>query len=310
MRRAEFINQWKKRVAMGGGIFLCLMVFLFFSFLRPSGRRLSSSGDRLRDAEIRLADYKALSEKITEYRPMREEIEETIDRVNSYLFRGEAAEQQIYTRINSIAADSGVRVGRLSSIGTDSSTLTERRLWEVRFDAGYKNLVTFLRNIERARMFMGVQAIRVRTGRDLQNHSVAITLYTVTAPVGDASEYMNVSGTTEIARLPVETLSSLEDMLSTFKDEALEIEIDRDPFTPQEDIPVEVEEAPPAPTEPRPPRLILEGIAWQTDNPMAIVNGELLQIGDMVADAQLMNITRNTVRFRWRGRNINLSMDE
>ena len=47
--------------------------------------------------------------------------------------------------------------------------------------------------------------------------------------------------------------------------------------------------------------LTLEGLIWQSEQPQAIVNGEVVQVGSQVQDAEVVSIDQEGVKLRRRG---------
>ncbi|NLB34856.1 MAG: hypothetical protein GX817_03440 [Elusimicrobia bacterium] len=312
MNRKQFFEEWKKKAIIFGSLFLVVLFLAIMFLVRPLLGNLKGTRTALTTAEEQYENYQIISQRIDEYLDTREDIEESIDRIYTYLFRGEAGEQQVYTAINSLATDAGMRIRSLSSLGSALSPVTAKRLWSMKGEADFLSLVEFLRNIESSRMFMGVDAINIESGSNPRVHHVDITFYTVAAPSEELlHQGDNTNNPAEMVYLPVQTSQAVAEILAVFEDsDKEELELTRDPFMKHDSLLEKVEDKPVAPVVPRPPRMVLEGIAWDSKNPVAIVNGELLEVGGTIADAQLVNITRNSVTFRWRGKNINLNMDE
>ncbi len=107
----------------------------------------------------------------------------------------------------------------------------------------------------------------------------------------------------------------------------------RDPFLPQLPIVKEINERPvepgpkiddnnrkpPAvsPQQPKlprvpvkPPALKVQGIIWDSDRPQAIINGEIVDVGQVVADAKIVSIQKEGVDFLFHGEKFHASMEE
>lgn len=54
----------------------------------------------------------------------------------------------------------------------------------------------------------------------------------------------------------------------------------------------------------------LKGIVYNTAHPLAYINGQRLGVGDIVNNAEIKNIGRNSVTLAYRGRNITLHLHE
>ena len=51
----------------------------------------------------------------------------------------------------------------------------------------------------------------------------------------------------------------------------------------------------------QPPQLQINGLVWNSDRPQAIINNDIVTIGDVVAEAKILDITRNGVRIEYKG---------
>lgn len=108
----------------------------------------------------------------------------------------------------------------------------------------------------------------------------------------------------------------------------------RDPFTPQlplppmEEIekPVEIRKfpeqaepskveakVPPLPSTPpkpmveepiKPPEVKIAGLIWNTDHPQAIVNGQIVQVGDQIGEWKIQKIDREGIEISFRDKKI------
>ena len=52
----------------------------------------------------------------------------------------------------------------------------------------------------------------------------------------------------------------------------------------------------------QPPTLQVNGIVWNTDRPQAIINSYVVGIGDIIAEARIIDITRRGVSFEYQGK--------
>jgi hypothetical protein len=59
------------------------------------------------------------------------------------------------------------------------------------------------------------------------------------------------------------------------------------------------------PVKPKPkPQLTLNGIIWDTENPMAIINGDIYKISDRIGDYTILTINEQGVRLRFGRENV------
>ncbi|MDD2654432.1 MAG: hypothetical protein PHI86_04940 [Candidatus Omnitrophica bacterium] len=77
----------------------------------------------------------------------------------------------------------------------------------------------------------------------------------------------------------------------------------RDPFMPEirkeekkkgENLPQGVQEAP--------PEFVVQGMIWSSDNPQAIIDGQVLRLGDDIKEAKIIDISKEGVKFLYRGK--------
>lgn len=57
-----------------------------------------------------------------------------------------------------------------------------------------------------------------------------------------------------------------------------------------------------------PPAMAITGIVWGSQKPMAIINGRLVGIGDVVGDAEIVAVERGAVRVRVQGQEFVLTV--
>ncbi len=82
--------------------------------------------------------------------------------------------------------------------------------------------------------------------------------------------------------------------------------------TPQPS-PVPVPETPmaaPAAEETIPSDLKINGIVWGGDRPQAIINGQVVSIGDTIQEAKVIAITKQGVAVRYKSKKITLTVDQ
>ncbi len=62
--------------------------------------------------------------------------------------------------------------------------------------------------------------------------------------------------------------------------------------------------------QPKPKPLQLTSILFSSDRKIAIIDDQMLQVGDRIGNARLVRLTRDSARLVRNGRTINLSLDE
>ena len=84
------------------------------------------------------------------------------------------------------------------------------------------------------------------------------------------------------------------------------------PPPPQPPMPVIVNPPPVVPPQPPPPRaepmpiLTITGLIWNTDRPQAIVNGQVADVGDIIAGVKIINIRKGGIDVSFQGRTVTL----
>lgn len=53
------------------------------------------------------------------------------------------------------------------------------------------------------------------------------------------------------------------------------------------------------------PEFNVQGMVWRSDNPQAIIDGQILRLGDEIKEAKVIDISRDGVKFLFRGKIIN-----
>lgn len=66
---------------------------------------------------------------------------------------------------------------------------------------------------------------------------------------------------------------------------------------------------PPTPTAIEPPELTINGLIWNSDLPQAIVNNEIVQLGDTVAEATIVGIHREGIDVTYQGVEFTINKD-
>ncbi len=64
---------------------------------------------------------------------------------------------------------------------------------------------------------------------------------------------------------------------------------------------------PPAPV--TPPNLLVKGLVWNTDRPQAIINDQVVGVGDRVGETTIRSITRNGIGFEFMKTHFTLNPD-
>jgi hypothetical protein len=60
--------------------------------------------------------------------------------------------------------------------------------------------------------------------------------------------------------------------------------------------PIEVEEPPPPPPI---PELVITGVVWNSARPQAIINGEVVDVGQTINGVQILNIEKSGIKVLW-----------
>ena len=59
-----------------------------------------------------------------------------------------------------------------------------------------------------------------------------------------------------------------------------------------------------------PPNLSVTGIVWNSNRPQAIINNQVVGVGDTIAEVTIVNITRNGVGFEYNGKRFIINPDK
>jgi hypothetical protein len=96
---------------------------------------------------------------------------------------------------------------------------------------------------------------------------------------------------------------------------------DRDPFRPPEAIylkslPQEAQSQVPLQVAPsvsetpqviRPPDLTLQGVIWNTYQPLAIINNQVVKIGDVIAEATVVDIDKTGIIIKYKAKKFKIA---
>lgn len=67
------------------------------------------------------------------------------------------------------------------------------------------------------------------------------------------------------------------------------------------------EKPPKAEIEIIPPKLVINGVVWNSDRPQAIVNGKVIDVGDNILNAKITNINKEGIQFVFEGKEFSIN---
>ncbi len=315
MNKQQYINSFKQKAFLGGGVFLLLVLIVVLFLIRPAVHKVSDSQTRLNRARRQFSELNAAVGDLLEYREKQQEVEGVLESFSGYIVAtatGPVPEEKFQGALREMSPVSFGGFGRGETAYAPAGY--KKQLWELSLSSSYNDLFDFIKEIETYEKFVGVTRLEIKSGEFENTHKVLLTLYSIldeiseTLPTEFDDDYVQLL---ELSESVIETVEGL--MLSFGVDsDADTLEVDRDPFYFKNTLFIEeapeTPEAPPAPP-PSPPRLILGGIVWDDQDTVAVINGEIFREGESVRGARVERIERNYVLLQWRGRFIRLEID-
>ena len=78
-----------------------------------------------------------------------------------------------------------------------------------------------------------------------------------------------------------------------------------EPAKPVAPKPLVIAQAPPAPA--KPPAVVITGLIWNSDRPQAIINGQVVDIGDNIGEMEIVSINKTGIDLLYQGEKITLT---
>jgi hypothetical protein len=60
--------------------------------------------------------------------------------------------------------------------------------------------------------------------------------------------------------------------------------------------------------EPTPPAINISGLIWNSDRPQAIINGQVMDVGDMIGDAKIIKIKKSGIDYEFNGETLHKNL--
>ncbi|MBN2407200.1 MAG: hypothetical protein JXJ19_05840 [Elusimicrobia bacterium] len=319
MNRQEFRNKHIRMLAVGGGLGLFFIIMLVLVMVKPLYRKKDIAQEELKITRSKLLEYNRFVNTITEFENKEKQVKDIINEFYSRLVPREDMEQGFLEILGDISKKTNISTDKMEPVGSSISSDSgyEKQIWNISFTADYKEIVNFINLLEKNIVFFGIENINLRSGKEKYRHYLDLSIYTVIPTPVDTkisvSKY-DIYKSTMILGLPSDTYRIVENMEKTIDKSDQMYDISRDPMAwgttifPEEAKPQagpvkqkEVETA---------PSLSLDGIIWDPQNPMVIVNGELLSKGGSVRGATVVTITQKSVTLKWKTQYIKLNLKE
>jgi hypothetical protein len=308
MDRAGFKKHW-----MRIGILLTaayILVFLFLGFtLRSRAAGIKKVKNEIKSLNNKLADFNKFYNALRETESKKKEVKEAIKDFYSNLISGENIEQKFLNHIGDIAGNTKIKLDRVSSKGADVKAEYgyEKYIWDLSFSAGYGNLVRFLSSLETSQMFLGAENLDITGGADKPVHKIEMSVYAAALAKDEKTvPKYDVSSSTAVLNLPQQVHNIVESIKSAKKADS--VEVSKDPLYYGDTVFPHLKYPKSQKQGIRPPQLSLEGIIWDPDNPMAVINGKVMGKGDSIKGARIVKIGQKSVTLVWRSKYIKLNL--
>ncbi|MFW6172836.1 MAG: type 4a pilus biogenesis protein PilO [Elusimicrobiota bacterium] len=241
-------------------------------------------------------------EKLVKY--FEQHKEEALKLLQEYLQEKTVSkdERQLFLeKVGRISSKAGAAIQSMKPIkhGSDPKDKEkepyENIYFKINISAGYKDIGEFVTYLEQDKKIFGIEKFDIKSGKDSPEHKINLTVYNVLFPEYKGVEN-NLSTDSDIFELHSK-VKKATDEIKKEKDKILEkFDIKKDPMYYKDTIFIPQRRRIP------PPKIQLEGIIWDKDNPMAVVNGEVKEKGDYVKGAKIVKINKNSITILWRSR--------
>jgi len=312
----------KKNLQYAAGILAAyLLIILFFNgvLIAPRKNKLKGINQELKVMNTKLQEYRDFKNTVNELEDRKRNIKKLIDDFYTNLIPRDRLEQEFLAEIDKITKQTNIKVEKINIIpfGTSSRSQSgyEKQVWQLSFYTSFKNFMGFIHLLESNPLFFGLNKLTIYSGKVKPMHKFEISIYTVIPVTMDAGEMLNkydISNSTAIFSLPIDSYSMLTMVQKKQKQILPVVSVDSDPFWLGDTIFPELKNKKKRRNimQKPLPKLVLGGILWDSKAPEVIIDGEVLSKGGYVKGAKVVKITKNSVQLVFEGRRINLKLED
>ncbi len=304
MDRYTYKKSWIKKGAIAGGGLIVIVLLLIFALIGPENNRMQEARAGLTESRKYLSDLNLLVQNIIEYRAKFEEAEGISEEFADYILTPGLSPEDLNTYIAEAASAGGLRLEQINHVENVHEYKYLKQLSSMSFRASFNDSLQFLKEIYTAENFIGLGNMTFRSAWDRNAHETEIFVFNIPDINTEAVTADELAvGTDALLNMPAASLEVIENILELTEFKEINIDIDKDPLYYRDTLYEE------RVIVRRPPRLHLGGIVWDESSPVAIIDGELRSIGDVVRGARVTRIERDFVIMEWNERQIRLQID-
>ncbi len=317
MNRSTYIKRHTGILLLYSGVSVLLILVIILGLIKPKLKVLGEIKKEIAALNISLERYSSFGDIIVEFEGKSSEIIAINRDFHGNLIKGNIIEQRFLTEISRITKSAGIKINKIMSEGASSwrGNKYKKHVWHLDFITNFKNLNKFLFFLETNKVFLGVEQIAVKSGKNKPLHKVDISVYTIIPDGGELkiveSDYSNFSST-EIFHLPVKTVDMIDRIKKVKEEMTVQAEIKKDILYVGDTIFPELKNKKKKGGSAKTvamPKIQLQAIVWDPQAPNVIIDGEVLSPGDTIKGIKIGKITETGVSVKWHGKWRRLTLD-
>jgi hypothetical protein len=316
MDRFQYKQQAIKIGAIAGGAFFFILVIFNFAIVNKKSANLNKIKQEIVSGQAKLQSYSSFETMVNGYDSKKDDIRNNIQLFYDNLVQQDKIEQRCLEEIGKITKAAGIKIDKMTPIGASlrADSGYEKQVWKISFVSSYKKLYKFIYLLENNKVVFGIDLLQIFGGGENKMHSVEMDIYTITSASvkpGNTAYNYSVSNSTNIFKLPADALGLMEKMNQKKTEIAVSYEVKVDPLSyagtifPKKRLNTSKKNKKYVPSK---PNLKLEGIIWDDQNPMVIINGKVLGKGGRIDGAKITKITKTYVSVWWRSKTFTLKL--
>lgn len=289
-----------------GAGYLALVIFLFLGVLKPQSAKLKAIKGDIKNANFKRRYFSDFKKFVQQSEKHEETVEDVVRNFYDNLMSKDKTEVTIMEIIEKITKATGIRIDRfnLTPVGSSSKSKSgyEKQVWRFDFLADYKKVLKFVNLLESNPVFFGINNMSISSGRENPLHNVSMSIYTVipTMNLKTKKSRYEVLDSTEVFSLHINSVIVANRIKNKIAKSAVKLsKSKKDPMFFRGTILPKKEEKPVVIKRKPMPELTLEGIIWDPQKPMVIINGKVLSKGDFIQGVKVVKITETNVTVQW-----------
>ncbi len=302
MKKQEIKEYCLKTAGIAGGTYLLILILFIFLIVSPQAKKLTNLRNEIKKMKNTSEQYRQFDKVIKLCRKSEKEVTDIINNFKGYLAPVEGIEQSCLEEINKIGDHAKIVFDRIDSVKTSLKTESEykKQTWKVDFSGSFQQIGKIFYLLENNPIFFGIQKLAIKSGLEKPEHKVNMYVYTVLI-----STKMQLSREMDIFTLPEITNKIAKDIKRKQDIINIPFEVEKDPLFYGDTIfPVKRQKG----KNIYRPKLFLKGITWDKDKPLAIINGRVLGVGDVIKGAKIVKITETYVTYKWHSKYFKLKL--